>query len=271
MQTPNFEIPTEMRDFAEKSVDQARNAVGTMMANAIKASRAGQTSGHTFQSTLSAAVAKGFDHAQANANATFDFAQKPGAHEGPPRGVRAAVRVRPQPVRRAPGPGQGLRRPRPERRPLRLAEAGPVVRIGFAVPVRSADPGGPGLRDPTLERHRSDADTATRAGRRPVPDGPGRTGGDRAMGKPRRPRGDRPACAAEAAPACETDPAGRAARAVRGRHRGAGDGEGCRAGGGSAGRGVAARRTGGAGDAGRRGRVRSPFRTPSRTPPRTRL
>ena len=26
MQTPNFEIPTEMRDFAEKSVEQARKA-----------------------------------------------------------------------------------------------------------------------------------------------------------------------------------------------------------------------------------------------------
>ena len=36
MQTPNFEIPTEMRDFAEKSVDQARNAVGTLMGNASR-------------------------------------------------------------------------------------------------------------------------------------------------------------------------------------------------------------------------------------------
>ena len=60
MQTPNFEIPTEMRDFAEKSVDQARNAVGTMMANAVKAAEQVQSSGQTFQSTLSAAVAKGF-------------------------------------------------------------------------------------------------------------------------------------------------------------------------------------------------------------------
>ena len=34
---PNYEVPTEMRDFAEKSVDQARNAVGTVMANAVKA------------------------------------------------------------------------------------------------------------------------------------------------------------------------------------------------------------------------------------------
>ena len=76
MQTPNFEIPTEMRDMAEKSVDQARNALGSIMANAMKASEQVQASSQTFQSTMSAAVAKGFDHAQANANATFDFAQK---------------------------------------------------------------------------------------------------------------------------------------------------------------------------------------------------
>jgi phasin len=76
MQTPNFEIPNEMRDFAEKSVDQARNAVGTMMANAMKAAEQAQVSGQTFQSTMTAAVSKGFEHAQNNANATFDFAQK---------------------------------------------------------------------------------------------------------------------------------------------------------------------------------------------------
>jgi len=76
MQTPNFEIPNEMRDFAEKSVDQARTAVGTMMANAIKASEQMQTAGQTFQSTFTAALSKGFDHAQNNANATFDYAQK---------------------------------------------------------------------------------------------------------------------------------------------------------------------------------------------------
>ena len=57
MQTPNLEIPTEMRDFAEKSVDQARNALGTMMASAMKAADQVQTSGTTFQSTMSAAVA----------------------------------------------------------------------------------------------------------------------------------------------------------------------------------------------------------------------
>ena len=76
MQTPNFEIPTEMRDFADKSVDQARTAVGTVMANAVKASEQMQSASQTFQSTFSAAIAKSFDHAQNNANAAFDYAQK---------------------------------------------------------------------------------------------------------------------------------------------------------------------------------------------------
>ncbi|MCJ2013997.1 phasin [Methylobacterium sp. J-076] len=76
MQTPNFEIPNEMRDFAEKSVDQARTAVGTMMSNAIKASEQMQNAGHTFHSTFTTAMVKSFDHAQNNANAAFDYAQK---------------------------------------------------------------------------------------------------------------------------------------------------------------------------------------------------
>ncbi len=76
MQTQNFEIPTELRDFAEKSVDQARNAVGTLMTNAHKAADQLQKGGQTFQSTFQEAVAKGFDHAQANANAAFDHVQK---------------------------------------------------------------------------------------------------------------------------------------------------------------------------------------------------
>jgi len=76
MTTQTFEIPSELRDFAEKSVDQARTAVGTLMSNALKATDQVQSSSQTFQSTLQAAVAKGFDHAQTNAAAAFDHAQK---------------------------------------------------------------------------------------------------------------------------------------------------------------------------------------------------
>ncbi|GJD54162.1 phasin [Methylobacterium dankookense] len=76
MSTPNYEIPTELRDFAEKSVDQARNAFGAAITNAHKAVDQFQTNSKTFQSTFQAAVAKGFDHAQTNASAAFDHAQK---------------------------------------------------------------------------------------------------------------------------------------------------------------------------------------------------
>ncbi|KQP54184.1 MULTISPECIES: phasin [unclassified Methylobacterium] len=72
MNAPTFEIPAEMRDFAEKSVDQARNAVGTLIGTAVKASEQTQT----LQSSMQGVVAKGLDHVQTNANATFDFAQK---------------------------------------------------------------------------------------------------------------------------------------------------------------------------------------------------
>lgn len=74
--TQAFQIPTELRDFAEKSVDQARAAVDTLMGNAVKAAEQAQSTGQTFQTSLQTAVAKGFDFAQTNANATFDFAHK---------------------------------------------------------------------------------------------------------------------------------------------------------------------------------------------------
>ncbi len=76
MSTPNFEIPTEFRDFADKSVDQARNAFGTLLNGAVKTSEQLRTSATTAQSTLHAAVLKGLDHAKTNADATFDYAQR---------------------------------------------------------------------------------------------------------------------------------------------------------------------------------------------------
>ena len=76
MSTQGFEIPTEIRDFADKSVDQARNAFGSFMGNAVKASEQLGTSAGTVQSTMHTAMLKGFDNAQTNANAAFDFAQK---------------------------------------------------------------------------------------------------------------------------------------------------------------------------------------------------
>ena len=71
-----FEIPTEMRAFAEKSVDQARSAVGNLIGTAIKTSEQLQSQSKTVQESMQTAIAKSFDHAQENATATFDFAQK---------------------------------------------------------------------------------------------------------------------------------------------------------------------------------------------------
>lgn len=76
MSAPSFEIPAEMRDFAEKSVDQARNAMSTLIGNVVKATEQMQASTKTAQSSMEGVVAKGFEHVQQNANATFDFAQK---------------------------------------------------------------------------------------------------------------------------------------------------------------------------------------------------
>ena len=74
MATQNFEIPTEFREFAEKSVDQARNAFGNFFNSALKTSEQIQSTSSTVQSTVYAAVLKSLDHAQANANTTFDYA-----------------------------------------------------------------------------------------------------------------------------------------------------------------------------------------------------
>jgi len=74
--TQGFEIPTEVRDFADKSVDQARNAFGSFINGAVKTSEQLGNSATTVQSTAHAAVLKGLDHAQTNATTTFDYAQR---------------------------------------------------------------------------------------------------------------------------------------------------------------------------------------------------
>lgn len=76
MATQGFEIPTELRDFADKGVDQARNAFGSFITGAVKTSQQFGTSATTVQSTAHAAVLKGLDHAQTNANTAFDYAQR---------------------------------------------------------------------------------------------------------------------------------------------------------------------------------------------------
>jgi len=73
---PNFQIPPEMRSFAEQSVDQARKAFDTVM-------NAAQNAVSSFEGQAAAAQAGAKDvqrkacaFAEHNVDASFDFAQK---------------------------------------------------------------------------------------------------------------------------------------------------------------------------------------------------
>jgi phasin len=73
---PSFEIPTEMRDIAEKSVEQARTAVSTFIQNARKATDTLQTTTKTAELPASAAVSRGLEFTEQNVAAAFELAQK---------------------------------------------------------------------------------------------------------------------------------------------------------------------------------------------------
>lgn len=71
-----YEIPAEMRDFAEKSVEQARKAFEGFMGAAQKAASAVESSAFTVPSGVKDVGAKAMSYAEANMKAAFDHAQK---------------------------------------------------------------------------------------------------------------------------------------------------------------------------------------------------
>ncbi|GEP07874.1 phasin [Methylobacterium oxalidis] len=73
---PSFEVPAEMRDFAEKSVEQARNAVATILQNTRKAAESFQSVTKTTELPASVAFSRGFDFTEQNVAAAFELAQK---------------------------------------------------------------------------------------------------------------------------------------------------------------------------------------------------
>ncbi|MFH6782855.1 MULTISPECIES: phasin [Methylobacterium] len=75
-QTPNYEIPTEMRDFAEKSVEQARKAFDSFIGAARKTADTLQGSAELARHNAQDASTRGFSFAEQNVNAAFDLAQK---------------------------------------------------------------------------------------------------------------------------------------------------------------------------------------------------
>ncbi|HEX8666138.1 MAG TPA: phasin [Beijerinckiaceae bacterium] len=76
METPKYDVPPEMREFAEKSVEQARKAVDGFLGAARKTADTLESSATTVQSSGKEAVRKTFSYAEQNIAAAFDLAQR---------------------------------------------------------------------------------------------------------------------------------------------------------------------------------------------------
>ena len=74
--TWNFDVPTQMRQFAEQSVEQARKAVDGFMTAAQKAVTTAETQAVTAQSGAKDVGAKVMGFAEQNIANSFEFAQK---------------------------------------------------------------------------------------------------------------------------------------------------------------------------------------------------
>jgi phasin len=74
--TQNYEVPAEMRDFAEKSVEQARKAMDGFIGAAQKAVDTFEGSANTVQASAKDMTRKTFAYAEQNIQAAFDLAQR---------------------------------------------------------------------------------------------------------------------------------------------------------------------------------------------------
>ncbi|GJE53768.1 MULTISPECIES: phasin [Methylobacterium] len=75
-QNPNYEVPAEMRDFAEKSVDQARKAFDSFLGAARRTADTVQGSAELARTNSTTLSSRSFEFAEQNVNAAFDLAQK---------------------------------------------------------------------------------------------------------------------------------------------------------------------------------------------------
>lgn len=73
---PKTGISEEMRDFTEKSVDQARAAVDNFINTARRNAEIVRVSAEALSSSAQTVSAQGFDCASQNINAAFDFAKR---------------------------------------------------------------------------------------------------------------------------------------------------------------------------------------------------
>lgn len=73
---PSYDVPPEMREFAEKSVEQARKAIDGFMGAARKTADTIESSATTVQASGKELTQKTFTYAEQNIAAAFDLAQK---------------------------------------------------------------------------------------------------------------------------------------------------------------------------------------------------
>jgi phasin len=76
MTNPPFEIPNELRDFAERSVDQARKAFEGFVAVAQKTIGAADDAAETAQNNAKSVGAQALSFTEQNINAALDLAHK---------------------------------------------------------------------------------------------------------------------------------------------------------------------------------------------------
>jgi len=76
MSNTPFEIPNELRDFAERSVDQARKAFEGFVTVAQKAVGAADTAAASAQTNVKTVGAQVLGYAEQNVNAAFELANK---------------------------------------------------------------------------------------------------------------------------------------------------------------------------------------------------
>lgn len=72
----NFEVPTQMRQLAEQSVEQARKAVDGFMTAAQKAVTTAESQAAAAQTNVKDVGSKAMSFAEQNIANSFDFAQK---------------------------------------------------------------------------------------------------------------------------------------------------------------------------------------------------
>jgi phasin len=72
----SFEVPTDLRDFAQKSVEQARKAFEGFVNVAQKTADAVDSAGANIRANAKTVSSQALSYAEQNVNATFDFAQK---------------------------------------------------------------------------------------------------------------------------------------------------------------------------------------------------